>query len=280
MTVLTQPVDPRVSLNGVYHWDASLEDDVELCRQTGITQLGVLNRKVDRVGLRAAVTIVQDAAIGVSTVCHPSAFTLADPDRWPAELADAKRSVDYAVALGSPTVYTTTGPRGALSWDRAAEAFVDAARDWASYAHERSVRLLVEPTTHYASAISMIHTLGDLVSVTTAAGIGVCLDVYGCWYDSTFRSCLDSAASVCGLVQVSDYVLGERHSRVRAVPGDGIIEWDAVFAALAAHSYAGAFDIELLGSRVEAEGMVPAFSRAAAWLTARLAGYPQETQPS
>lgn len=280
MTASTQPVDPRVSLNGVYNWDASLEDDVDLCRQTGITQLGVLNRKVDRVGLRAAVKVVADASIGVSTVCHPRAFTLADPGQWAAELAEAKRSVDYAVALGSPTVYTTTGPRGALGWGQAADAFIDAVAGWASYAREHSVQLLVEPTTHYASAISMVHTLGDLMSVTSAAGIGVCLDAYGCWYDSTFRSCLDSAASACGLVQVSDYVLGERHSRVRAVPPDGIIEWDVIFAALADRSYSGAFDIELLGSRVEAEGMVPAFRRAANWLTTRLAQYPQAVRPS
>jgi len=274
MTAVDQAINPRVSLNGVYDWAASLQDDVGLCGQIGIAQLGVLNSKVERAGIREAATIIGRASLGVSTVVHPCAFTLARPQQWAQELSAAKRSVDYAVALGSPTVYTTTGPRGELSWNKAAAAFTEAVSEWADYARERSVQLLVEPTTHYASAISMVHTLGDLLSVTAAAGLGDCLDAYGCWYDSTFRTHLDQAAAVCGLVQVSDYVLGERHSRVRAVPGDGIIEWDAIFAALAAHSDSGAFDIELLGTRVEAEGIVPAFRRAAVWLTERLDAYP------
>jgi sugar phosphate isomerase/epimerase len=277
MTGADRPVDPRVSLNGVYDWAASLQDDASLCRLTGVGQLGVLNDKVDRAGLRQAVQVIAGAGLRVSTVVHPSAFTLAHPGQWAGELSAAKRSVDYAVALGSPTVYTTTGPRGELSWARAAAAFNEAVAELAGYARERSVQLLVEPTTHYASAISMVHTLGDLMSVTAAAGLGVCLDAYGCWYDSSFGTHLDQAAAACGLVQVSDYVLGERHSRVRAVPGDGIIDWDAIFAALAARSYSGAFDIELLGARVEEEGTAAAFRRAAVWLTGRLADYPGGT---
>jgi hypothetical protein len=108
MTVL---VDPRVSLNGVC-WNSSVEDDVELCRGTGIKQLGVPNRTVSRVELLRAAKIVESAPAGVSTACHPRAVTLARLDRWVSELAEAKRPVDYALALSLLTVRTTTGPRG------------------------------------------------------------------------------------------------------------------------------------------------------------------------
>ncbi len=272
MTNLARPIDPRVSLNGVYDLDAALEADVDLCRQTGITKLGIIDSKIDRLGPRESVRLVEGASLGVTTICHPSAFTLDDPGRWADELVSAKRSVDYAVALGAPTVYATTGPRGQLTWDRAAAAFVDAVADWASYASDHSVQLLIEPTTHFGSDLSILHTLGDVVSLANAAGVGICLDAFACWYDSTFATCLDAAVSRCGLVQVSDYTLGERYARVRAVPGDGIIDWHAIFAALSASSYAGNFDIELLGDH--AEGMASAFRRAAIWITERLVEYP------
>ena len=71
------------------------------------------------------------------------------------------------------------------------------------------------------------------------------------------------AMPVTGLVQVSDYVLGDRTTPCRAVPGDGVIPLDRLIGDLLESGYAGLFDLELIGPRIAAEGAYAASTRAA-----------------
>jgi sugar phosphate isomerase/epimerase len=67
----------------------------------------------------------------------------------------------------------------------------------------------------------------------------------------------------CHLVQVCDYVYGDRSLPSRAVPGDGAIPVERILKWMLEAGYAGTFDIELVGPRIEAEGGVAAVRRAA-----------------
>jgi sugar phosphate isomerase/epimerase len=64
-------------------------------------------------------------------------------------------------------------------------------------------------------------------------------------------------------VQVSDYVLGDRTTPCRAVPGDGAIPLERLIGEVLEAGYGGVFDLELIGPRIEAEGHRPATLRAA-----------------
>jgi sugar phosphate isomerase/epimerase len=66
-----------------------------------------------------------------------------------------------------------------------------------------------------------------------------------------------------GLVQVSDYVLGDRSTPCRAVPGDGVVPLDCIIGDVLEAGYEGVFDIELVGPRIVAEGAYAATERAA-----------------
>jgi sugar phosphate isomerase/epimerase len=66
-----------------------------------------------------------------------------------------------------------------------------------------------------------------------------------------------------GLVQVSDYVLGDRALPGRAVPGDGTIPLERLLGQLLELGYEGMFDLELLGPRIDEEGHRAATARAA-----------------
>lgn len=72
---------------------------------------------------------------------------------------------------------------------------------------------------------------------------------------------------LAGLVQVSDYVLGDRTTPCRAVPGDGVIPLEAILRDVLDLGYAGLFDLELVGPRIEAEGAAVACQRAATYLS-------------
>jgi sugar phosphate isomerase/epimerase len=265
-----QNLYPRISLNGLYDREGPIAADLALCHAIGVGWLGLPNWKFTQLGVAESIRIINADSTAISTICHPNLFSLDDRECWPAQLASAKRTVDIAVEVDAASVYLTTGSRGTLSWPDAADAFVDGVAELVGYAASQGMSLLVEPTASFMADVSILHTLGDVVEVSRRTGVGVCLDVFACWADSTFASALDAAAARCGLVQVSDLVEGDRHARERGVPGDGVIGWDPLFAALGAAGYAGLFDLELVGPRIDREGPAAAFGRAAQWLDAKL----------
>jgi len=69
------------------------------------------------------------------------------------------------------------------------------------------------------------------------------------------------------LVQVSDYVLGDRNAPCRAVPGDGAVPLEQMIGAILSGGYQGVFDLELVGPRIMAEGGEAAARRAVNWLS-------------
>ena len=72
---------------------------------------------------------------------------------------------------------------------------------------------------------------------------------------------------LAGLVQVSDYVLGDRTTPCRAVPGDGAMPLERLLGDVQDAGYRGLFDLELVGPRIEAEGARAASRRAADYLS-------------
>jgi sugar phosphate isomerase/epimerase len=67
-------------------------------------------------------------------------------------------------------------------------------------------------------------------------------------------------------VQVSDYVVGTLTASERAVPGDGDIPLRRLIGVLAGAGYAGPFELEMLGPRIEEEGYPAAIARGIAAL--------------
>ena len=107
------------------------------------------------------------------------------------------------------------------------------------------------------------HTLADTIALAELAGIGLCIEWHACWMEAGLKTLLRQAIPRTGLVQVSDYVLGDRTAPCRAVPGDGVIPLDRILGDVLDAGYEGVFDIELVGPRIVAEGARAATQRAA-----------------
>lgn len=264
---------PLISVNGAYDREASLADDLQLCVQVGAGLIGIPNYKIDRAGTAEAISLLKHSPVGVSTVCHPDLATLDDSDAWPDQLTAARRTVQIAADLEAQSVYITTGGRGRAGWRSAASAFVELACELRDYATSLGLPLLLEATAPFYAELSIVHTLADQVTVCTESGLGLCLDTFACWSDSSFESGLDAAAGRCGLVQIADYALGERNARDRAVPGDGVIDFPQIFTALRDAHFTGPFDLELMGRRLDEEGRPVGFGRAVTWLSKQLSAY-------
>ena len=83
------------------------------------------------------------------------------------------------------------------------------------------------------------------------------------WTEAGLQQTIRRAAPRCHLVQVADYVYGDRSIPCRAVPGDGTIPVRRLIGDVLETGYDGAFDLELLGPRIDREGHLAAVSRSA-----------------
>ena len=71
-------------------------------------------------------------------------------------------------------------------------------------------------------------------------------------------------------MQVSDYVYGDRALPCRAVPGDGAIPLDRLLPAIVSAGYTGTFDLEIIGPRLQTEGVEIGLKRASVTIGALL----------
>jgi len=101
------------------------------------------------------------------------------------------------------------------------------------------------------------------VTLAEIADVGVCLEFFGCWCEAGLRDSIQRAMPRCHVVQVCDYVYGDRSLPARAVPGDGIIPVRRMIDWILQAGYRGAFDLELIGPRIDREGHLNAVRRAA-----------------
>jgi sugar phosphate isomerase/epimerase len=95
------------------------------------------------------------------------------------------------------------------------------------------------------------------------AGIGVCIDLYSCWAEAGLKASIERAMPRCHLIQIGDYVYGDRCLPGRAVVGDGVIPFRRLLEWALEAGYADGFDLELIGPRIEDEGRLAATRRTA-----------------
>jgi sugar phosphate isomerase/epimerase len=94
------------------------------------------------------------------------------------------------------------------------------------------------------------------------SGLDICIDVFHCWAEGDVDELVRRALPRTRLIQLSDYVLGDRSLPGRAVPGDGTIPIEGFISQALAGGYVHGFDLELIGPRIEKEGRLESARRA------------------
>lgn len=238
-------------------------DFVAFCRESGFGWMTLVNPHLLGPGelAQAQAALASDG---------PRPLTLNQPfARFPDIAGDTgeaslrlHEAIDAAALLGAPQIYIVTGGRGTLDWEGAAARLADLIAPCRELAAKRGVRLLVENANPFNADIHIAHTIDDTVRLAWIAGIGVCLDLGACWHEADLKAKFARAMPLTHLVQVSDYVLGDRSTPSRAVPGDGAVPLEQQIGWLLDAGYQGMFDLELVGPRIAEEGAASASRRA------------------
>jgi sugar phosphate isomerase/epimerase len=264
-------VHPRISLNLFTTNQWLLADDLALCRELGIRHVGFISTKYDPedpgVAAEQCAEAGVDAALVATWLADVSPLELGPEAGGAALLEHLRSSIDTAAVLKAPLVYFPSGvtpPR--TPTDRAIEALVAALAPAVAYAAERGVRLGVENNSVSTRHHGFAHTMADTVRIADEANIDICMEIQNCWIEGGLEPLLKANIGRIGVVQVSDFSVGEDIRMNRRVPGDGDVPLEWLIGALLDCGYQGLFDIELVGPHIQREGVASAVRRSAEWL--------------
>jgi sugar phosphate isomerase/epimerase len=258
---------PRLAVSAVSSWRWDLDDDLRFWTEAGVEHVTLSFRKLEAAGTVTAAERVAAAGLRVGGIGELGWWTLDDPASWAAQQGRLVAALDAAVITGAPTLVVTSGPAGRLGWDAALEALDAASGPVRAAAASRGVRLALEPTSPLRLDLSFVTTLRDGLDAAAALDVGVCVEVNSCFAERGLERTLRDGIDAITHVQLSDFVIGSHVTPDRAVPGDGDIPLEAILAVLLGAGYAGPFELELVGPRIEHEGYPDAIRRGAEHLS-------------
>ena len=260
----------RLSVSAVSSWRASFDDDLALWDRLGVGHVGLSLRKCEEVGLERAAERVRAAGLRVSNVVECGWCELDNLDTWPAYQDRLLAALDVMRVLGAPVLVLTTGPAGELEWEHAAGALGRVLNPVRIAAAEAGIRLAIENTSPMRLDLSFTTTLRDTVDLAEHLGLAVCMELNSCWAERAFVATVLRARPRLAHVQVSDARVGSLSTPDRLVPGDGDLPLTRRLGEIIAAGYGGAFELEMVGPRIEDEGYESAIGRAIAVLDGML----------
>jgi sugar phosphate isomerase/epimerase len=260
-------VHPRISLHQVAFLRDGTPAFIDFCRKNSIPNMTLASTLITR---QDDLEIIKASAVAgpkASTVNHPFAtFPNLEEDTGQAA-KKLSQAIAVSASIGAGAIYMQTGGRGKLDWEQAASRFTELLAPCKDVARDNAVALMIENASPFNIDIHIAHTLADTILLAEMAGIGVCIDLQPCWGEAGLAELFRRAMPITKLVQVSDYVIGDRVAPCRAVPGDGAVPLERLISDLLDAGYSGLFDLELVGPRIDKEGGAAAALRAVEWLS-------------
>jgi sugar phosphate isomerase/epimerase len=242
----------RLSLNQITVNALSLEAAVDACARHGIGGIALWRDKIAAAGLDRAVRLVQDAGLRVTSVCRGGMFT--DPAAAPADvLADNRRAVEEAAALGADVLVLVCGPLLDADLPGARRRVRDGIEALLPHAAAAGVRLGVEPLhpmmISVRSVVVSLRQALDLVEELDDDHLGVVVDAYHVWWDPDLAAQLERARGHVLGYHVSDWKPATTDLLLdRALMGDGLIDLPWLSARVAETGFTGGVEVEVLSS--------------------------------
>jgi sugar phosphate isomerase/epimerase len=258
---------PPVSMSQITTLRWPFERDVACFADAGVTAIGVSVAKLEAVGVGPAERALGGAGLRVSCLTSSGVFPLADADGAQAALARTRTHLAAASQLGAGCLFVLPGQAPALSWEEAAARSRPLLEALLPDAERLGVRLAVEPVSQLRVDLGFLHSFDDaldFVDGIRSPWLGVVLEMNNAWSERWLYDNIRDRADRVAIVQVSDFKAGTMAASERVMIGDGDIPLRRICRALQSAGYGGWYDIELLGSAIEAEGYDAVVPRALA----------------
>jgi sugar phosphate isomerase/epimerase len=237
--------------------DTTFEEDLDLVLASGATGIGVAEGKLrpgeeaDQLaalrasGLRVAGAIPNNLA---PLPLHPPVM-YPGPDEPAVRVGLMRESITRLAPFDPDCIVVTTGSSEGYSRDEAWSVAAESIRDVARFAADLGQRIAVEVVRgdlgFDASFVRTLSEAADFIDLVGEDNVGLCYDAYHVWDAPDLLHHTERLAARTSLVQVCDWPDPPRSLADRRIPGEGIIDLPAMFAALERGGYTGWYELEI-----------------------------------
>lgn len=258
---------PRLSMNQATIKYASLREALHVTASGGIEAIGLWREPVAEVGLDAATRILADSGLRFTTLCRGGFFTLPEESDRRTAMDNNRRAIEETAMLaangaeGSTAVLVLVAggiPEGTRDLAGARHRVRDAVGELADDARAAGVTLAIEPLhPMYASDRAVISTLGQALDIAedfAPEAVGVVVDTFHVWWDPEVLEQISRAGrgGRISTYQVCDWrtPLPPDPLLARHYPGDGVIDFASLTAAVEAAGYRGDIEVEIFNQEI------------------------------
>ena len=200
-----------------------------------------------------------------ATICLPTMLSVLPMPPFPGpenpeeRIASLCASVRRLAAFEPVTLLVLTGPVGDRDPAEARKIVVEGLREIARTAREAGVPIALEPI--HASArddFTMVDTLPDAVRLVEEVGepMGILFDTWHLWDTPNVLDHIREEAHRFPAVHVNDWRAETRGWDDRALPGEGVMDLPAIFAALEDGGFDGWFELEVFSTETYPDSLL------------------------
>jgi sugar phosphate isomerase/epimerase len=246
---------PRFSACQFTTPDTSFEEDVALAVEIGAQGIGICEFKLREGEEAAQLETLRNAGLRAS-ICMPANISplptgvvFPGPDEIDERVELMSASMRRLAPFEPASVVVITGALRERTREEARRIVVEGLREVARVAAGVGVRLGLEPqrvdVLPGRSLVSTIPETLELLEEIGAENIDIVYDVYHLFETEDIVELTRRHAAEFGGVQICDWRAETRGWMDRVLPGDGVIDLPALFAALEDGGFDGWYDLEV-----------------------------------
>lgn len=234
----------------------AIEEAAKNFSDAGVKGITVWRDALEGRDIRQTGSFLRDQGLDIVSLCRGGFFSHTDKAKRASAIADNKKAIEEAAALGTTMLVLVCGaePRQSLSDSR--KQILEGIETLLPYAGSAGVRLAIEPLhPMYADTRSAINTLSqanDMAEALNSPWAGVAVDVYHLWWDPF----LEQEIARCGKnnhlmafhicdwnVPTTDLLLD------RGLMGEGCIPLNTIRSWVESTGYTGFYEVEIFSSK-------------------------------
>ena len=200
-----------------------------------------------------------------ATICLPTMLSVLPMPPFPGPDDPHERveslcaSVRRLAAFEPVTLLVLTGPAGDRDPAEARQIAVEGLREVARTAREAGVQIALEPI--HASArdeFTMVDTIPDTIALVEEVGepMGIMFDTWHLWDTPNVLDHIRAEAHRFLAVHINDWREETRGWDDRALPGEGVMDLPAIFAALEDGGFDGWFELEVFSTETYPDSLL------------------------
>jgi len=245
----------KLAINQITNDPVKSDKLVEIYKEEGVPLITPWRNKLEEDGITAKAfrKMVDDAGIEINGFCLCGFFAEKGVSGRQEQIDYNKRTIDFALELGAPSIVTVAG--GLLpdnkDLDYSRKFNMDALAEVLAYARDKGMRLGLEPLhPMYTADWSVVVNIKDANDWCDQLGdgIGIIVDTYHVWWDPRLQDEIKRAGDRNRIIaaHVSDWLLPTRDLLLdRGVMGDGVIDIPRIRKWLEDEGYKGNYEVEI-----------------------------------